>query len=96
MNSKEVVWLNSADHLIVHTEVMASALKDIGVTTKINVIHLFDYYSKDAMPKLGETLAKRSDIAFAGNLEKSKFLEPLMGHTFSNINVEFYGAQRES
>ena len=47
----------------------------------MNVIHLFDYYSKDAMPKLEETLA-RSEIAFAGNLEKSKFLEPLMGHTF--------------
>ena len=91
VNSKEVVWLNSADHLIVHTEAMASALKDIGVNTKMNVIHLFDYYSKDAMPKLEVTLARRSEIAFAGNLEKSKFLEPLMGHTFSNINIELYG-----
>ena len=91
VNSKEVVWLNSADHLIVHTEAMASALKDIGVTTKMNVIHLFDYYSKDAMPGSEDTLARKNEVAFAGNLEKSKFLEPLMGHTFSNINIELYG-----
>lgn len=90
-NRNEVVWLNSADHLIVHTEAMAKALKTLGVTTKMNVIHLFDYYSKDAMPELEETLKRKSEIAFAGNLEKSKFLEPLMRHSFTNINLELYG-----
>lgn len=70
---------------------MAKALKTLGVTTKMNVIHLFDYYSKDAMPELEETLKRKSEIAFAGNLEKSKFLEPLMRHSFTNINLELYG-----
>ncbi len=91
VNRKEVVWMNSADHLIVHSEAMASALKNMGVTTKMNVIHLFDYYSKDAMPEIEETLTRKGVVAFAGNLEKSKFLEPLMGQAFSNINVELYG-----
>lgn len=57
----------------------------------MNVIHLFDYYSKDAMPEIEETLTRKGVIAFAGNLEKSKFLEPLKGQAFSNINVELYG-----
>ena len=86
-----MVWLNAADHLIVHTEAMALALKTMGVTTKINVIHLFDYYSADAMMPLEDTLNRKNEVAFAGNLEKSKFLELLMKHTFQDVNIMLYG-----
>jgi hypothetical protein len=70
---------------------MAMALKTMGVTTKMNVIHLFDYYSADAMMPLEDTLNRKNEIAFAGNLEKSKFLELLMKHTFQDVNIMLYG-----
>ena len=86
--TNEVEQLNNASVLLVHTQAMADKLRSIGVITPMRVMTLFDYYSSDPMQELNETLARKSEIVFAGNLSKSEFLKPLVRER-SNKTVRF-------
>jgi len=74
IENKEVDFLNCADGLIVHNDIMADELKRAGVRTKMVSLGLFDYlYESESMKRV---LGGENVIAFAGNLkpEKSGFL----------------------
>lgn len=63
--------LNAAKILIVHNSHMKNKLKEIGVTTPMIELELFDYVL-NTIPQ--SNYKKNHNIIFAGNLEKSKFL----------------------
>lgn len=73
----EVSLLQKVDCIFVHTEAMAQILKKNGIDKLLKIMHLFDYYSDDAMIPKEELLKMKNVIAFAGNLDKSLFLKPL-------------------
>lgn len=70
--AKELMMLNLADLLYIHTENMDTYLKGIGCISQTRIMHLFDYYSNDPMPPTYQE--EREVVVFAGNLEKSLFL----------------------
>lgn len=63
---------NTADGLIVHNEKMAQWLKDHGVETPMASLEVFDYDNPQA---LNTNSGYQKQICFAGNLEKSSFLD---------------------
>ena len=71
----DVATLNTADQLYVHTECMVNLLKKMGVKAPMKVMHLFDYYSNDAMMPIDEIQGLKNIVVFAGNLAKSGFLQ---------------------
>ena len=90
--TSEINKLNNASLLLVHTEAMKQKLTDLGVTTPMRIIHLFDYYSKAPMASVEDTIQHKHDIVFAGNLAKSEFLKDLLvDDTNENINFKLYG-----
>ena len=86
--TREAQQLNNASLLLVHTEAMKRKLTELGVTTPMVVMTLFDYYSSDPMMTPEEALARRREIMFAGNLAKSTFLRDLLADD-SNKNTRF-------
>lgn len=77
IDTNEVYHLNEADLLLVHTQAMVEKLREIGIQTPMLVLQLFDYYSDDEMQKFQQVADHKNTIVFAGNLEKSNFLDPL-------------------
>lgn len=75
--NKELMLLNLANVLFIHTENMRTYLKGIGCHSQTRIMHLFDYYSDDPMPPINEKQEKRDVVVFAGNLGKSLFLQKL-------------------
>lgn len=73
----EVSLLQKVDCIFVHTESMAQVLRINGIDKPLKIMHLFDYYSDDAMIPKEELLKMKNVVAFAGNLDKSLFLKPL-------------------
>lgn len=90
-NSKEkqaeVAMLNMADAIIVHTEAMKLALAQMGVNVSMIILSIFDYCTNAIMPK---ELISGNTIAFAGNLEKSPFLQKLINEE-SDVLYRLYG-----
>lgn len=76
--TREIQKLNNASLLLVHTEAMKHKLEELGVTTPMNVIQLFDYYSDDSMSAIADVAGRKNEVIFAGNLSKSAFLPELI------------------
>lgn len=55
----DVMALNRADKLYVHTESMRDELIHLGVKTPMSIMHLFDYYSSDKQLLLRRLLKRR-------------------------------------
>lgn len=92
----EVSLLKKIDTIYVHTEAMADVVRNKGIKAEIKIMHLFDYYSDDAMLDKQEVLSMQNVIAFAGNLDKSKFLQPLAKSEIpSNIQYRLYGLLKD-
>ncbi|MGX5377024.1 sugar transferase [Ligilactobacillus sp. LYQ135] len=70
----EVEIFNSVDCLIVHSEAMKQKMQEAGITTKMVILGVFDYYNPQPMI---ENQQYDHSICFAGNLEKSSFLTQL-------------------
>jgi glycosyltransferase involved in cell wall biosynthesis len=85
----DISLYNKADEIIVHSDAMATALKENGANVPMKILNLFDYLT--TAEKLYEDPNIHS-IVFAGNLHKSKFIKPLMEATENrNISIYFYG-----
>jgi hypothetical protein len=85
----EIKILNQADTLIIHTPKMALLFDEVGIRPEKKLLHLFDYISKE-QPNVPEQNPK-TVIAFAGNLEKSLFLNSLDSIGFTNLLFRLYG-----
>lgn len=95
--SKELSLLKNMDAIFVHTEAMAALLKEKGVRAELKIMHLFDYYSDDAMMPENEVLRMKNVVAFAGNLDKSTFLRSLVASKIPNtMTYHLYGLMKES
>lgn len=80
------------DKIFVHTDAMADIVRKINGKASIKVMHLFDYYSDDAMLEKSIMPNLKNVVAFAGNLDKSKFLLPLSQSQISpSIHFRLYG-----
>ena len=90
-NTSEIEKLNNASLLLVHTEAMKQKLLELGVTTPMRVLQLFDYYSDSPMPEAGGTLQHKHNIVFAGNLSKSDFLKGLIDNNNGHLCLMLYG-----
>lgn len=77
--------LNMADGLIVHTESMSQWLKKQGVNGKIVCLNIFDYKN---LQSINYDLNYNQTVCFAGNLNKSTFLEHL---SLSQGKMSIYG-----
>ncbi|KAF0333408.1 hypothetical protein GBP19_08515 [Pediococcus acidilactici] len=69
--NEELRVLNDFDCLVSHNDVMTKWLKENGVTTQIVSLNVFDYLSNTRLVNV----KKNDSLVFAGNLQKSKFLE---------------------
>lgn len=95
-SASEIKLLKKVDVIFAHTEKMVDALKGCGVNTMCKVMHLFDYYSDDAMMPIEDTLAMKQIVAFAGNLDKSAFLKDFVSRDgLGNVQYRFYGIKKE-
>ena len=86
--TSEIAKLNNASLLLVHTEAMKEKLTELGVTTPMRIIQLFDYYACTPMADAEETQKHKYDIVFAGNMTKSEFLKDLLADE-TNHDVQF-------
>ena len=68
---EELSGLEKFDCLIAHNEIMANWLRENGITKPIISLELFDYLNDNDISEV----SKKDNLIFAGNLEKSKFLE---------------------
>jgi len=80
----EVSLFNEADVLIVHNAKMKEKLINIGVSVPMVELEIFDYLLDD----ISSNLKMEADVAFAGNLSKSVFLNELNN---IGININLYG-----
>lgn len=90
ISDREKKILNNASSLIVHTENMKSYLIHNNITTKMRVMELFDYYAKGQLQDW--TPSFPYSLVFAGNLEKSKFLQDI-GNKLAPHILYLYGVK---
>lgn len=83
---EEISLFNQCDCLIVHNEKMLMALNKLGVTSKMISLNVFDYLRKTTTCP-GRSFS--SQIAFAGNLSKSTFLNKL--GLLTDLSFNLYG-----
>ncbi len=94
---KEVEFLNNFDCLYVHTEAMEKRLRMRGIECDMKIVHLFDYYSDDPMMSKDKILDMKNVVAFAGNLDKSMFLEQWAKTShLCDISVCLYGTSQDA
>ena len=67
----EINAMNQAKAVVVHNEIMGRALQRLGLKVPWFSLILFDYLLPDIPQR---TFSKGTTLAFAGNLEKSRFL----------------------
>ena len=91
----EVRNLNMADGVIVHTPQMKELLCRNGLTTKVVVLGVFDYLAESVPPPAADNLIEiKNTVAFAGNLNKSVFLQKLDKSEITNdIKIDLYGGK---
>lgn len=80
----EVDLFNDASFIIVHNEKMKEKLTDLGVNVPMIELGIFDYLLDDA-PRNNRM---ETDVAFAGNLSKSNFLNDI---SKVGISINLYG-----
>lgn len=71
----EIRRFNQCDYIICHNRRMAERLAELGCTSQMIPLAIFDYYTEDFIPQ-DRPLALPC-ISFAGNLGKSPFLKKL-------------------
>lgn len=86
---KEIKYLNDFKYLIVHNPSMKQWLKNNGITSNMIVLNLFDYYNPCEI--INDQV--ESDVVYAGNLAKAKFLEDLK---LKNHSLDVYGVNQLS
>lgn len=80
--------LFNSDILIVHNEKMNEWLYDKGITKDIRTLHIFDYIADEEIDTPTYPLDNVFNICFAGNLEKSLFLNEL---TTQSNRIKLFG-----
>lgn len=86
----EIRGLNSVDKLILHTSNMETLFRNNGITKpKINLLYLFDYIINNG--ERIRTNGNKAEIAFAGALYKSSFLQELHKVKTSALKFNLYG-----
>lgn len=85
--------IKKADIVIAHTSTMKEYLEKEGVCSEIRVLYLFDYLSSDGMNNALYSKTHRNEVVFAGNLNKSKFIEKLNEYKFSYVKFVLYGIE---
>jgi hypothetical protein len=84
----EVAVLRQADEIIAHTKAMADELKKQGIKSPMKILTLVDYLVQP------NDIYREQDIhsiLFAGNLQKSKFIQNLLCEKMWKLNTYFYG-----
>ncbi len=90
--NSEIEKLNNASLLLVHTKAMKEKLAELGVTTPMYIIQVFDYYTTSPMMDIEKTLESKYNIIFAGNLAKSEFIKEMLKEDFNyNCKLILYG-----
>lgn len=89
---REINFLSKMDNIFVHTELMSQILRSYNIKAKLKIMYLFDYYSNTPMLDEKQMLSLKNVIAFAGNLNKSLFLNQLACSNIQhNIRYRLYG-----
>lgn len=83
----EISILNSFDVVISHNYIMTKYLEENGLVAKILDLQIFDYLLPNGL-SINKKYNKK-EIAFAGNLEKSKFLCDLK--SLNDLTFNIYG-----
>lgn len=80
----EVKLINQTNGAIVHNQVMLNKMRQMGVTSNLVPLELFDYRTPTVIPdhQVGFT------VAFAGNLMKAHFLSKWK----NNVQLDLYGS----
>lgn len=81
--SKEIAYFNTCQNLVLHNESMIKYLVKNGLKTKTINLEIFDYFLKERPNKHYSPV---SQIAFAGNLSKSVFLQD---KELEKVNAKF-------
>lgn len=84
---KEINELNLAKAVVVHNDIMGRSLQKLGLKVPWISLVLFDYLLPDIPQK---AFSKGTKVAFAGNLEKSKFLQNAEIETLG-LHFNLYG-----
>lgn len=87
----EISILNSFDVVISHNYRMTKYLEENGLVAKILDLQIFDYLLPNGL-SINKKYNKK-EIAFAGNLEKSKFLYKLK--SLIDLNFNIYGIPKK-
>lgn len=92
--SREIRILNLGESVIVHNRFMEKKLIECGLKVKnIYRLDLFDYLCDSKFIRQCEN--KENSIVFAGNFEKSKFIEKLVQNN-PDVQFNFYGSKYNS
>lgn len=83
---------NTASELIVHTSQMQALFKKNGIVPPCRLLWLFDYLTDDVSHN-DSNVTNANTIAFAGNLDKSDFLNSLSNVHFDGVQLHLYGKE---
>ena len=89
-NEKDLI--RNTDVAIVHSAPMAERLRELGFKGDIETLRFFDYLNTYEVEDSNTDIKEVINIVFAGNLEKSPFINEL--HTlkrFPNLHYHLYG-----
>lgn len=84
-NQEEIEQLKNCDGIISHNEAMTKWLREQGITVPIVNLRIFDYDNPHPINKVS---SYNGSVCFAGNLEKSSFLNKLK----LNHKMTLYGS----
>lgn len=82
---KEIALINSFPYVIAHNKYMKKELINLGVTSKIYTLDLFDYLCDDLKNK-----KQSKEIVYTGNFEKSLFLHQVEEQKM-DFKINIYG-----
>lgn len=86
----ETKILNTASELILHTPRMQKLIEENDVNRPSKLLWLFDYLT-DEVPRRGCYQENSHNVAFAGALHKSEFLNNLKDVHYNGIQLHLYG-----
>lgn len=93
-HNDELVQLNRCRSIIAHTRAMKEYLINHGVDgTKIQILNFFPYLTSDPLLSLSPT--SKPIVVFAGNLEKSPFVNRLSEIASDKLRFNLYGKGAE-
>lgn len=88
---KEIQFLNKFSYLIVHNDKMKSILKAYGLNIKTTSLNIFDYLVDNTVNYNTASICSNTEftIVFAGNLNKSRFVNSL--EKIKNVKFHLFG-----